>query len=203
MAPLVVDYALTNRSDAPLPYLWAAHPLIAMAPGMALVLPAGTRCRVATAVGLPIDSGDKEFAWPIVRLTSGETVDVSCAPGHDFPFAAKIFTSRLAEGRVSVLSEGRDETLTLSFDVDAVPYVGLWLNYGAWTGTNSPPYFNCGVEPTTSPHDDLGEAIRAGDAMLAAPHQTLAWRLILGFRAPPQQRRRFVPETANDRFGDA
>ena len=45
-------------------------------------------------------------------------------------------------------------------------HIGLWLNYGAWSGANTPPYYNAGVEPTGFPHDDLNASARGQNSQL-------------------------------------
>ena len=57
-----------------------------------------------------------------------------------------------------IVDEGRCEFIRSSHA--HIPYIGLWLNYGAWSGVYTERYYNVGVELTTSPHDDLSDAIR-------------------------------------------
>ena len=49
--------------------------------------------------------------------------------------------------------------LRFEFDPTDVPFVGLWLNYGSWSGAGSAPYFNLGLEPCTGMPDDLANAV--------------------------------------------
>ena len=68
------------------------------------------------------------------------------------------------------------EILRLSSESLLVRHVGLWLNFRAWTGAATPPYYNAGVEPTTFPHDDLKVAAREHGAQVP-PGATLRWDL--------------------------
>lgn len=174
---LVADYAAENRSDRPLPYLWAAHPLIAVEPGMTIALPHGAAMTAAVRIGFELAADAQRFAWPQARIADGRSIDFSRVPLRDAAVAAKLFSDRLAEGWVRLVSEAGDESLRVAFDVDETPYLGLWLNYGAWSGANVPPYFNCGVEPTTAPHDSLRTAVEANQALALPPGSLRRWRL--------------------------
>ena len=83
----------------------------------------------------------------------------------------------------------RDQTevLHISLEMNEAPHIGLWFNYGAWSGANTPPYFNAGVEPTNFPHDDLSVAPRNPGSTLV-PSATSYWRLLVSVESPlPQQ----------------
>ena len=175
--PLLVDYALENHSDAPLPYIWAAHPLIAVAPGMTIGLPRGVRTTAATTMGFELANRATQFEWPLAEAADGQMIDFSRVPGRGAGIAAKLFTDRLTQGLLQLISERGDEALRISFDANDVPYMGLWLNYGAWSGANTTPYFNCGVEPTTSPCDRLNMAIRRNQASPLPAGATRRWKL--------------------------
>jgi hypothetical protein len=71
-------------------------------------------------------------------------------------------------------ADGREE-LRMSFGAEAAKYVALWLNYGAWSGAGTASYFNCGVEPTTSPSDSLADAYQAGQTLVLAPRSSRVW----------------------------
>ncbi len=148
-------YNLENRDTRPFPWLYCPHPLFAVEPGMTLTL--------ADEAGVIIE-----------RTTIPEP------KAADFqPVARKRFTER---GRVSrvVLAcpEGREQ-LWLSFDSSKLPFVGLWENYLGWHGAGDTPYFNLAIEPTTAPHDSLGDALVDGSARWLKPGQSCDWSLRL------------------------
>ena len=106
--PLVASYELVNRANRPLPYLWAAHPLLSVHPGDTIRLPAGARISATGSVGLDMD--------PIQNRSPGQPCNFeparhsilvafpnappalprSCLPRMCCPVASKLSTGRLA-----------------------------------------------------------------------------------------------------------
>lgn len=139
---LTLDFMLTHHSERPLPFVYASHPLFALEPGSTITLPAGTELQVTSAVGdSPHQSGDI-ITWPDGFTLTADT------PAH----ALKLFSRAGAVDRFT-LSHPSGEFLELSWDATALPHLGIWLNHKAWTGCDSPPYINVGIEPTTRPAD--------------------------------------------------
>jgi hypothetical protein len=175
--PLIAEYILTNRGDSPLPYIWAAHPLVAVAAGMKIDLPSGTLMAVFGCVGFEMPSRNTTFTWPMLELADGKLMDFGRVPKATAAIAAKLFTGRLSEGWVRVVCDKLNETLQISFDPDVIPHVGMWANYSAWSGAGTEPYFNCGIEPTTSPADNLSDAILSSQNTMIPPRETSRWQL--------------------------
>ena len=177
--PLIVEYILTNQGDSSLPYIWAAHPLVAVAAGMTIDLPVGTHMAVSGCVGFEMPSRETTFIWPVLELKDGKSIDFSQVPDATAAIAAKLFTGRLVEGWVQVINENANESLRMSFDANVIPHVGMWANYSAWSGVGTEPYFNCGIEPTTSPTDNLSCAILASQNAMLPPSEARRWHLIV------------------------
>jgi hypothetical protein len=180
-------YQLQNLADEALPFLWTAHPLLNLAPGMRLGLPAGTRARVAAVAGGADVVAGSSFLWPRLTTTTGASLDLSVVPdpqGPGFaPRALKVFTERLEHGRV-MLAAPDDEQLAVQFDPARVGHVGLWLNYLGWSGTGSPPYFNLGLEPTTAPCGGLDQALCSDAARWLLPGERRGWWVSLTLDRP-------------------
>lgn len=165
---LDIDYEVTNRSDSPFAYLWCAHPLLAIESGMHIELPAGSPVRRYGGGPTP-----ERFAWP-----QAADLDVSRVPDADAGWAVKLFVGPLDAGWAALYDPAHQRRLRFEFDPAALPYVGLWLNYGAWSGAGTAPYYNLGLEPAAGAPDDLPSAL--GDwqsASLLPPHATHAWHL--------------------------
>jgi hypothetical protein len=115
-----LEYRIENRGDRALPYVWAAHPLIPLEPGMRVELPPGTRASCAGAVGGAVASPQtgSTFVWPEAPAHSGGTIDLghvpTRAPGSPGR-AVKVFTERLSEGWVRAIAPDRSEAFTLTF----------------------------------------------------------------------------------------
>lgn len=175
--PLAMRYTLSNRGKSSLPYLWAAHPLIAIEPGMAIRLPAKTQLFCKT--GLPADVFEEgaTFHWPFAPRKEGNPLDLSKVPETEARFAAKLFTEPLKEGWIEIADAENQESLRLSFDPAEIPYLGLWLNYGGWSGAETAPYFNAGIEPTTAPCDSLDDALSAQTCKRIPSGESHRWSL--------------------------
>jgi hypothetical protein len=183
-ARLDLCYELENHGGRDLPYLWAAHPLIPIEPGMLLELPPGTTARATDAVGERLPVLDTPFRWPLAPSESGPPVDLgSLGVPAEAARAVKVFTDRLTEGWVRVIASGGREALEFRFDLDTIPCLGLWINDGGWSGLDSEPYRNLGVEPTTSPCDTLAEALERGAAAVVPACGAHSWRLEVILRA--------------------
>jgi galactose mutarotase-like enzyme len=182
--PLTVSYQLMNRADQPLPYIWAAHPLLVIEPGDSIRLPSGTRMTSTGKVGLEFAAGAASFTWPTVRLASGRMLDLSRIPQRDARFAVKLFAESVSPGGIEIVDNGHRDSVRLAMADVHVPHIGLWLNYGAWSGANAEPYFNIGVEPTTSPHDNLSVAIRRGAHLQLLKGESRCWQLAVTVGTP-------------------
>lgn len=173
---LQVTYRLENRGAEAVPYLWCAHPLIAIAPGMRIELPAGGAMRLDGGVNVP--SGES-FTWP--DLPGLGAVDVIPDPhaAAFAPFAAKMFTAAGAVDRIAVRTADGKEALHLAWNRDDAPFLGLWLNCRGWSGCGSPPYFNLGVEPATAPFDSLEDALKDGSGRWIEAGASMEWKMTL------------------------
>jgi hypothetical protein len=92
------------------------------------------------------------------------------------PMACKLFSVAPATGRLG-LRHSDGSSLELDWSPAEIPCLGLWVNLGGWSGCGSLPYFNLGLEPTTSPHDRLSDAVMAGEAMVLQAGETRHWSL--------------------------
>ncbi len=165
---LNILYTLESLADHAVPYLWAAHPLFALEPGMEITGTQGIHFHTAAAIGTPADS-------------HGPIPDFH-APDFQ-PFACKRFSPAGSLDRVG-LRHPDGSAIELSWDRGEIPHLGLWLNLGAWSGCGSPRYFNLGIEPTSSPHDSLADAIQDGSAMILNAGERSHWSLTFELRLP-------------------
>ncbi len=152
-------YAVTNLADAPLAFIWCAHPLIAIESGMRLLLPATARMQrwMAIPPELPGLSFD-----PL--------------PGPEAAGALKLWSEPLEEGMVAVIA--RDGALRMRWDVTQLPQVAVWANLGGSAADGGPPYYNLGLEPCIGAQDSLEEAVtRYGCYAELAPGATRTWWL--------------------------
>ena len=140
---LEFSYRVENRGDAPLQYMWSAHPLIAAPGDYELRLPPGDM----TFRTFPGDG--KLHAWP--EFGSLNLAREWIPRGTNL----KIFITGLSAGWCKLRLP--EHTLKFTFDLRTVPVVGVWFNnFGFPEGSVAP--FRCvAVEPCTSPSDLLDE----------------------------------------------
>lgn len=172
---LTCDYTAENRASFSAPYIWAAHPLIAIRPGDVWSLPEGTRVRLGPALGIETAPSNREFNWPYLPLVSDENVDLRVVPDAIAAYALKLFALDLP---TMSLHGADDERLALSLESYASNFA-LWLNYGGWSGADIPPYYNAGFEPTNVAYDSLADAAHHSHAAVLAPGETHQWRLVV------------------------
>lgn len=180
--PLTIRYTLSNRAKSSLPYLWAAHPLVAIEPGMVISLPAKTQLFCKSGLPADVFAEDTRFDWPTVQRKDGDTFDFSTVPEADIGLAFKLFTKQLKEGWVEIADTKNEENLRFSFDLAEIPHLSLWLNYGGWSGAGTTPYFNAGIEPTTSPCDRLDDALSEHSCKHIPNGKSHRWSLTISLK---------------------
>lgn len=172
---LRMDYTLENTGKEAISYLWCGHPLFALEAGMTLRLPHGTPMKMTGAGG----DATETFEWP--HAPGFPPLDrIPDLSSSDFnPFAVKLFSDKGSVDRVTLASANALETLNIRWDITEIPFLGLWLNCGNWSGCDSAPYFNLGIEPATSPFDSLEDAIGNDAHCIIHPGMVVRWILEL------------------------
>ena len=172
---VVMRYRLRHTGGAPFPWIWAAHPLFGVRPGMKIVLPTVSQVRFSDVMGRSDWHRGEVRPWPL----DGE------GDGFVFPdgagWAAMAHADIGRSGRVLLEDPEAGEWVDLLVDPEAVPQVGLWLNCGGWAPGGSIPYYNCAIEPAIGAPGRLEDA--AGDWGVAPtlhPGEERAWRLTVG-----------------------
>jgi hypothetical protein len=135
-------YRVSNPTAFPMPFVWCIHPLLKLAPGMRLSLPAGIE---SAQVGSDrqIEALDDWLTIPPPEAGRAVKAYLTLAAGSSPVETALIYGER---------------SLRFQFVPDEISHVGLWLNYGGWSGLNGPPYYNLGLEPCIGSSDSLAEA---------------------------------------------
>lgn len=163
---LRICYRLESLATEPIPYLWAAHPLIALEDGMLLELPTS---KLTSSEGLNLEITDNGGC----RIKIEDP-----ALGNIEPHSLKFFTERgLADHAAIHAKDG--SSIQIKWNKSDAPYFGIWLNQRAWNGYGTEPYFNLGIEPTTSPCDSLTEAMATNEHLTLPPGETRKWQLEL------------------------
>lgn len=173
-------YRLTNFAPQPLPFVWAIHPLLNIAPGMRLHLPV-EQVRLAFATDPALGQAGEVLSWPI-----NHNFDLAQIPPRSLGQAVKLYTLPLggSDAVTAALTDpGSGRSFAFNFDPAEITHIALWLNYGGWSPlTGTPPYYNLGFEPCIGGADSLAEAVARSEIGLAGPRQTKTWQLEIDLR---------------------
>ena len=171
-------YRLSNPTAFGLHYLWSAHPLLALQPGMRILLPHGTRVSVDWSKGSRLGEIGTQHNWPNTLDCSGRPVDLSLILGEDAGTVEKLYTTPLVEGWCALYNPADGSFTAFTFPTAKVPYVGLSINLGGWP-VDGPGYYNLGLEPCSGYPDKLDRAIEQGTCSTLEGQAEIEWDIHL------------------------
>lgn len=167
----VLSYTLTNLKEEMSAFLWAWHPLFQIHPGDWIQLPEEVES-LSVEVARNPDGGEGDFwSWP--GPFSGIRLDQLRLGTKDDSYL-KAFVGPVKEGKVTLHSPARSESLEISWNPTELPYLGLWICRGGWNG-----HQHLALEPTTAPADVLDEA----SGTWVEANGVCNWSFRLSFRA--------------------
>lgn len=170
-ARLRFDYAVHNTSDHQMPVIWAAHPLMAIEPGMRLLVPDGARFNATAVFPQGALRSRRGLSFP---LQVGE-MDLSVLP-KACGVALKLWSDRLDDGWATL--QANDGEFRLRWNAGEYTQLALWLNLGAGSGVPGEPYYNLGLEPCIGAQDAVDTAVENENLFLnLSPHGEWRWWL--------------------------
>ena len=95
--------------------------------------------------------------------------------------AGKFFVRSPESGTVAI--GNTDERLSLNYDPKLLPWLGLWINNNGWPENAREPYQNLGLEPATTPYDDVASALENDAVTWLQPGETRHWSLAVEVHA--------------------
>lgn len=171
----VFRYRVRHTGGAPVPWLWAAHPLFRVRPGMRIVLPTVTQVRCSNVIGRNDWQRGAAQPWPLDEAGGGFVFPEQAG------WAAMLHADVGSSGRALLEDPDAGEWLDFLVEPTEVPQVGLWLNCGGWAPAGIEPYYNCAIEPGIGPAGRLQDAAgELGVAPTLHPGEERAWRLTVG-----------------------
>ncbi len=150
-----VEYEVISNSDQPINYIWSMHPLIAIEPGMQLLLPASAKFNVNGTVPENLVSTVKKLQYPFTA--SG--LNFPTLPETSAARAIKFWSDPLPAGEGWASVRAHNGELKMKWDTALLPQVAVWLNLGALGMDGGTPYYNMGLEPCMGGQDSLNEAV--------------------------------------------
>jgi galactose mutarotase-like enzyme len=179
---LDMHYSVHNDSQDEVAFIWSAHPLLRIEPGMVLEFPTDARFNVYSATERTQLARREGLQWPIPVRRDAHDVSLARLPGPDAGIAFKIWSEPLTQGWSRLIAS--DGALHLRFDVAEIPQIALWLNAGGWSGIGGDPYYNIALEPCIGAQDSLAEAVtRHRMYGLLRPGETRRWTLTVDLQA--------------------
>ena len=171
---LRVDYCVKNTAGQPINYIWSIHPLLAIEPGMQLSLPALARFNSNGTTPPNLLPSNSNIIYPFAM----PGLDLPLVPEPSAARSIKIWSDALPEGEGWGALSARNGELRMHWDVTALPQVGVWMNFGAWSADGGAPYFNLGLEPCIGAQDSLAEAVTEYKQFaVLPPHSQRTWWL--------------------------
>jgi len=171
---LCLRYTLDNLGDAPMPYLWAAHPQFLAGPDCQIMLPSEVTEVINT---IPSTWGwgppETRFDWPEATALDGRRVRLDKVGPPSLSKARKFFTlPNVSPSWAAVLRRASGHWLRLEWNPKEVPYLGLWVDEGA---VNHEAVV--APEPTTGWYDDLALAWRKQKVKIVPAGGARRWTL--------------------------
>jgi galactose mutarotase-like enzyme len=173
---LRVTYKVENTGSTAQSFLYACHPLFAVSAGDRIHLPSAVReVRLDHSKGGRLGAPGSIITWPTTK--SGVHLDITL--GSEAGTAEMFYTPPLQEGLCGIYREASAQVLEVSFDTERLPFLGLWLCYGGWPDdSDGPRQYAVGLEPTTSPYNNLSNAQRANTAISLKAGETYDWEIL-------------------------
>jgi galactose mutarotase-like enzyme len=177
-ATLHAAYAVTNLGAAPLRFIWCAHPLLAIEPGMRLELPEQAIMQRWAALPDTLVPADVPLRLPLTAI------DLSNLPKANGT-ALKLWSDPLPPDAGTAALHAANGALQMRWDTALLPQIAFWLNLGAAAGDGGAPLYNLGLEPCIGAQDSLEQAITVHDlAAELPPAATQHWWLELELSVP-------------------
>lgn len=154
------DYRVRTRGQ-PVPFLWAAHPQFLAPPGTRVVLDQAVDVVVdAVSPGHPIPIPWDPALAEIDSLRSGE--------------ARKFYLAPDARSSSIALVRPGGRMLTIRWDADLLPYLGVWMDAGMYSRERV-----IALEPTTGWYDTASLALARERLPILRADDTFDWSLDL------------------------
>lgn len=171
---LELHYRIHNPTDRLQQFMWKLHPALAIAPGDVIECPAG-KGRVPD-LQWSCRKTSEPFDWPVIQ---GERADLIPPKNGTLDF---FYLYDLRRGEISLNRPSVGLRLTFSFDTSVFPYAWIFASYGGFRD-----HYVVILEPCSTMHLSVNEAIQAGRCSRLRPGQTL--ETMIAVNVAPASRR--------------
>lgn len=170
---LNIDYELKNHAAESFSYLWAAHPLLQVQPGMKLITtPSKASIQLTYSHRERLGGLFDITSYPLAATKEGGIADLSTLEDASGRHAEKYyFTEPLEVGYAGISDSSSGAEIFFRFAPEEIPYLGIWARYGAFG------QYTYAIEPSTGYLDSVQEAYNRGKVKQVAGKSTDRWRL--------------------------
>ena len=168
------DYKAANPSNFGFQFIWAAHPLFNVERGARIKLPQSVKRIINTDGGRERLGGYGEVhAWPKTATLTGEEYEIDrIYPNVGMNYEKYYVLDALDEGWAAVYNPETKDAVALSFPLEKVPYLGLWVNEGGYHGQ-----YNVALEPCTGAFDRVDIASKCDRISVLPAKGVHTWHL--------------------------
>jgi galactose mutarotase-like enzyme len=179
---LRLTYTVTNLSTFALDYIWAAHPLFKAVPGMELIVPPGMDTIINAVAGPRLPGYGRRYHFPVAALDDGRRENLALVPEYNEQGYQKYyFAGPVTDGWCLLYDPQHRLNIGVAFPADRVPYLGIWVNEGGWSGQ-----YNIAPEPATGAMDRVDAAKLWGLNSVLSAHDTHTWSLSMALQEGPK-----------------
>jgi galactose mutarotase-like enzyme len=170
------DYHVKNPTPFPMPFFWAAHPLLSVQPLDHVVLPQDCRDYVVSNSTLPNVEPQAVYQWPYIGQSQRLDVVAEERSGE----AHKLFfRDKMRVGEAAVASADGRERIEFRFSPEEIPYLAVWVNDGGWRNEH-----NLALEPAIGFLDVLHSVGGPIANEYILPYGDREWSLEVQLRCP-------------------
>ncbi|MCD4812432.1 hypothetical protein K8S19_01870 [bacterium] len=147
-----LDYTIVNTGKTAFPFIYSSHPILALDTQSRIVLPGVKQLSVLGHNGA-LKAGNRQ-PWPLAVLKNGTPTRLDTHFSARRQLAGKWFAKGIGSAEISFPST--KERLTLTWDQEKLPYMGLWLSLGIPLDkrhTESKDWICAALEPCSHNHD--------------------------------------------------
>lgn len=170
---LSLDYELFNQSHESLAYLWAAHPLFAVNQDTRIVLPPEVTELYNVLAQPPWGEAGARYPWPEATDEAGHTWHLDrVGPAANRDCRKFYIPPETTIAWVKLKQEDSGHGLRLTWSSDRIPYLGLWIDEGAYSveAVAAP-------EPASAFYDSLATAWELQQISVLEPGSTHNWQV--------------------------
>jgi hypothetical protein len=173
---LSINYKVTNNTQFPFDFVYAAHCMIAAEKGGMILLPgvkAGEKCTL-------VFSGDGKrgrYGSPFVWDASDKALTVTPEAGKRDETYKFFFDDKRPEGKCEYrYADGT--AIVLAYSADKLPYLGIWINNHDFHGL-----CNVAFEPCSGSFDRPDAARIRGQGSVLSPYASYEWNITFSVEA--------------------